>query len=65
MRPGALREDAGQDARHPEQGEQMTKVVVGGCEIGGNRIGQTDDDQEGADGQGKRRECGWSSPLRL
>ncbi len=56
MRPCALDEDAGHDAHHPEQSEQMTQVVVRGCQIGGDRIGQTDPDQKGADGQGEGRE---------
>jgi hypothetical protein len=63
MRPGALDEDAGHDAHHPEQGQQMAQVVVRSCEIGGNRIGQTDADEEGADRQGKGREPG-GLPLR-
>lgn len=65
MRPRSLHQDTGHDAHHPEQGQQVTEVVMRGCEIGGNRIGQTDADQKGADGQGEGRKLRRALLLRL
>lgn len=64
MRPEALDEDTGHDAHHPEQRQQVTKVVMCSCEVGGNGIGQTDADQERADRERKGREPPWL-PLHL